>query len=193
MSTGYKNTTNNRFARLAQTGEVLFHISDLANLWQIRNKNTLHTTIKRYTQNGLLFRIYRGFYSLKKIEKIDPILLGIKALNRFAYLSTESILIKAGLILQASNKITLISSVSKNFSIGDNSYICRKLNNKFLFNPLGIELKNGFYQASIERAIADLLYFNPHYFFDGEKIIDWKKVKKIQQEIGYPKINRKFK
>lgn len=69
MSTGYKNTTNYRFARLAQTGEVLFHTSDLANLWQIRNKNTLHTTIKRYTQKGLFFRIYRGFYSLKEMEK----------------------------------------------------------------------------------------------------------------------------
>lgn len=92
--------------------------------------------------------------------------------------------------MQVSNKITLISSVSKNFSIGDNFYICRKLNNKFLFNPIGIELKDGFYQASIERAIADLLYFNPHYFFDGEKMINWKKVKKIQREIGYPKINR---
>ena len=190
MSTGYKNTTNYRFARLAQTGEVLFHTSDLANLWQIRNKNTLHTTIKRYAQKGLFFRIYRGFYSLKEIEKINPILLGIKALNRFAYLSAESILVKAGLILQVSNKITLISSVSKNFSIGDNFYICRKLNNKFLFNPISIELKDGFYQASIERAIADLLYFNPHYFFDGEKMINWKKVKKIQREIGYPKINR---
>lgn len=186
MSTGYDNITNNRFAKLARMGEVVFHVSDLANLWQIKNKNTLHTTLKRYAQKGLLFRIYRGFYSLKKIEEIDPVLLGIKALNKFAYLSTESILIKAGVIFQASDKITLISSDSKKFSIGNNFYISRKLNDKYLFNPVGLILKNGFYQASVERAAADLLYFNPRHFFDSAQMINWEKVKIIQIEIGYP-------
>jgi len=191
MSTGYDNITNNRFAKLAQMGEIVFHTADLANLWQIRNKNTLYTTLKRYTQKGLLFRIYRGFYSLKKIEQINPVFLGIKALNRFAYLSAESVLAKAGIISQVSSRITLISSISKKFSIKNNFYLVRKLDDKFLFNPAGIELKGGFYQATPERAVADLLYFNPRYFFDGAKIVNWKKVKEIQEELGYPIVNKK--
>jgi hypothetical protein len=39
--------------------------------------------------------------------------------------------------------------------------------------------------ANIERAVADLLYFNSNYYFDNKKRIDWKKVKKIQKEVGY--------
>jgi len=186
MSTGYDNITNNRFAQLARMNEVIFHISDLANLWQIQNKNTLYTTLKRYVQKGLLFRIYRGFYSLKKIEQIEPALLGIKALNRFAYLSMETVLVKAGIISQVSHQITLVSSVSKRFSIGGNFYLVRKLDDRFLFNPIGLRLEGGFYQAAVERAAADLLYFNPHYFFDARQLLDWEKVKKIQEELGYP-------
>ena len=186
MSTGYDNITNNRFAQLARMGGVVFHISDLANLWQIGNKNTLHTTLRRYVQKGLLFRIYRGFYSLKEIKQIDPIILGIKALNRFAYLSAESVLFKIGIISQVSRQITLVSSVSKKFVLGNNFYFVRKLNDKFLFNPVGLKLENSYYQASVERAVADLLYFNPHYFFDGARRINWKKVKEIQKELGYP-------
>ncbi|MCD6270293.1 hypothetical protein J7J23_00755 [bacterium] len=186
MSTGYDNITNNRFAQLARMNEVIFHISDLANLWQIQNKNTLYTTLKRYVQKGLLFRIYRGFYSLKKIEQIEPALLGIKALNRFAYLSTETVLVKAGIISQVSHRITLVSSVSKRFSIGGNFYLVRKLDDRFLFNPIGLRIEGGFYQAAVERAAADLLYFNPHYFFDARQLLDWEKVKKIQEELGYP-------
>ena len=186
MSTGYNNITNNRFAQLARMGEVVFHISDLANLWRIRNRNTLYTTLKRYVQKGLLFRIYRGFYSLKGIGQIDPVLLGVKALNRFAYLSTESVLFEAGIISQVSDQITLVSSVSRKFSLGNNFYFVRKLNDKFLFNPIGLKLEKGYYRASIERAVADLLYFNPRYFFDEAQRINWKKVKEIQRELGYP-------
>ena len=184
MSTGYGNTSQ-RFAKLAQMNESVFHARDLANLWQIKNKNTLHTTLKRYVQNGLLFRIYKGFYAIGDIKKINPFLLGVKALNGFAYVSTETVLAENGIILQSLSAITLISSKSKKFFIGENFYQARKLSDKYLFNTSGINLENGFYKASVERAAADLLYFNPHYFFDGGDMINWKKVCKIQKEIGY--------
>ena len=185
MSTVCNNTTDNRFVKLARMGESVFHIDDLANIWQIHNKNTLHTTLKRYTQKGWLFRIYRGFYSLQKPEDIDPIFLGIKALNQFSYLSTESVLVQKGIITQVSNQITLVSAVSKNFDIKDNNYKVRQLDDKFLFNKAGLLLKGNYYQATTERAVADLLYFNPRYYFDGRNLVNWKKVKEIQKEIGY--------
>jgi len=185
MSTGYENTTESRFAKLAQMGETVFHISDLANIWQIHNKNTLHTTLKRYTQRGLLFRIYRGFYSLRKPENIDPVFLGIKAVNKFAYLSAESVLFEKGIITQKSDYITLTSSVSAKFSIGGNNYKVRQLGDRFLFNKTGLVLQDGYYQATTERAVADLLYFNPHHYFDGAKFIDWTRIKKIQKQLGY--------
>jgi len=83
--------------------------------------------------------------------------------------------------------ITIISSKSKKFSIRKDTYKSRKLNNKYLYNSIGLNLENGFYKATVERAVADLLYYNPYYFFDGKDLIDWKGVEKIQKEIGYKK------
>ncbi|MEK7202762.1 MAG: type IV toxin-antitoxin system AbiEi family antitoxin domain-containing protein [Patescibacteria group bacterium] len=163
MSTDKLNVKLNRFAQIAQLGEIIFHAKDLANLWQIKSQNTLHTALSRYVKKGLLFRIYRGFYAIKPIENIDSYLLGIRSLHAYAYISTETILAKAGIISQVIDKITFISSKSTKFKIGNNWYISRKLADKFLFNPAGINEKNGIMFACYERAVADMLYFNPKF------------------------------
>ncbi|MBU0647158.1 hypothetical protein KKC67_02055 [Patescibacteria group bacterium] len=177
-----------RFAEIAKLGEVIFHTKDLANLWQIKNTNTLHTTLKRYTKAGLLFRIYKGFYSIKPIDNLDPLLLGSKALHEFCYITTETVLQNEGIILQSSNKITFVSSKSKKFSIGKHNYYSRKLVDKYLYNPIGVHFVNGIKIATLSRAIADMLYFNSNAYFDAEKFINWKEVKKIQEAVGYPLI-----
>ncbi|MFA6171360.1 MAG: hypothetical protein WCW77_04385 [Patescibacteria group bacterium] len=192
MSTVKINVKQNRFALLARLNEEIFHIDDLQNLWNIREKNTLHTTLKRYVDQELLYRIYRGFYSLKPLDKIDPYLLGIKALHGYGYVSTETILAKEGIISQNLDKITLISSQSRRFSLAGRNYYSRKLDDKFLFNPAGLLEKAGVKSAALERAVADLLYFNPRFHFDGKIMIDWKKVKNLQKEIGYPPTSKRY-
>ncbi|MCF7830490.1 hypothetical protein K9M41_00630 [Candidatus Gracilibacteria bacterium] len=187
MSTLKENILQGRFARIASLGEQIFHIDDLSRLWKISNKNTLRTTLKRYANQQLLFRIYRGFYAIKPINKLDPLLLGIKALHEYSYVSTETVLMKHGIIQQLSNTLTLISSKTSRFDIEENSYYCRQLNDKYLYNPVGIGVnKDGVKIASLERAVADMLYFNHEFYFDAFNQINWSKVKKIQKELGYP-------
>jgi len=181
-----------RFAMLARLGEVVFRVEDLANLWQITSKNNLHTTLKRYCQQGLVFRIFRGLYAIKPISSIDPVLLGLRAAGEFTYLSTESILAKEGIIQQSISQITIVGQKSQRFAILQNEFRVRQLADNFLFNPAGIVEKDGIRIATMERAVADLLYFNPKAFFDGAKNIDWKKIRKIQAEIGYPITSKKY-
>jgi len=180
-----------RFSQLAKLGVLIFHTNDLANLWQIKNAHNLHITLKRYVEKGLLVRIYRGMYSLKPIEELDPLLLGVKALHRYCYVSAETVLAEGGIIQQAIEQITLVSSVSKKFSIGNYNFRSRKLADKFLYNETGIKKKGGIRKASVERAVADLLYFNPKAHFDAERLIDWKKVRQIQKSVGYPLSRKK--
>ena len=66
------------------------------------------------------------------------------------------------------------------------SFLFRKLKPEYLHNPSGILNQNGIFMASPERAVADMLYFNPRYHFDVANIIDFEKVKLIQKEVGYP-------
>ena len=183
--TKIRNNQSQRFARLAQSGLEIFHAQDLANLWQIDNANTLYTTLKRYAQGGLLYRIYKGLYSLKELTELDPFLLGLKALHTFAYVSTETILARQGAILQDISYITMISNRVRKFKIGGHEYLSRKLPDEFLYNPAAIDERDGINYAAPERAAADLLYFNRQAYFDNPRAIDWDEVRRIQREVGY--------
>ena len=100
ICTEKNNVSQNRFVHLARLGDIIFHASDLANLWDIRNPNTLYTTLKRYVKSGLIFRIRKGMYSLIPLDELDPILLGIKTIHSYAYISTETVLFDEGIINQ---------------------------------------------------------------------------------------------
>lgn len=170
---------------LLKQEQKLFHTQDLALLWGIENKNTLYTAIKRYVEKGILIPIHKGYYATVPLKNIDPYRLGIGYLHSYGYLSTETVLIQQGIIFQQSFAITYISSRSVTFSIGDNRYISRSFNSRYLYNSAGISFQNGIYSASRERAIADMLYLRPKFHFDNEKQIDWKKVRTLQKFIGY--------
>jgi predicted transcriptional regulator of viral defense system len=179
-----RSKTLGRFAQLASMGELVFHGSDLASLWGITDKNTLYTTLKRYTQQKLIYRLWQGMYALKPVEQIDPLVLGIKAMHSYAYVSTETILFNLGIISQRPESVTLISSISRRFSLSGRSYVCRKLADEYLYQSSGISEKDGVREAELSRAVADLLYYNPQAYFDAP--INWKEVKQMQKTIGYP-------
>lgn len=174
-----------RIDTLLKQEKKLFHTRDLALLWGIEKDNTLYTTIKRYVQKRILVPIQKGFYSTVPLDRINPLELGMSILHTYSYISCEYILSLTGIIFQTQNYITLVSSVSRKFDVSGHKYLVRRLKDKYLFNSCGINAENGIAKASLERAVADLLYFNPRYHFDNRKSIDWDKVKKIRKEVGY--------
>ena len=184
MSTLRSNVTAGRIALLAKKGENVFHTDDLANLWNIQNTNTLRITLKRYVEYGLLCRIYKGFYSLVSVDELDPVFVGAKAIHQFCYLSTETVLRQEGYILQSIGCYTFVGSKSLKFVIGRYEFKSRQLDEKYLYNPEGVFLKDGVKIAAAERAVCDMLYFNPNYYFD--RLIDWRKIRFMQKKIGYP-------
>jgi len=175
-----------RIIKLNRTDRKIYHSNDLAILWSISNKNTLYTTIKSYVQKGVLIPIYKGLYSTVPIPELDPLELGRSIIHRFTYLTTESVLSQEGIISQAIYSYTFVSNISKKVTVGDISFRFRKLKDEYLYNPTGIVKKGGNLIATTERAVADLLYYNPKYHFDFSESIDFEKVKQIQKEIGYP-------
>ncbi|MEK7523610.1 MAG: hypothetical protein AAB588_01135 [Patescibacteria group bacterium] len=190
MSTLNGNITGKRIALLASKGEKIFHIADMANLWQIQDKNTLRITLNRYVQQGLLHGIYRGFYSLIPPQDLSPLFLGSKALHRFCFVSTETILSQEGYISPVTNYYTFIANRSRIFTLFGYLFKSRQLADRYLYNSEGVALRGGLLQASPERAIADMLYFNPSYHFDHP--VDWKKVRDIQQKVGYPLTPKRY-
>ena len=175
-----------RIIELNRVDRKVYHSNDLAILWNISNKNTLYTTIKRYVQKGVLIPIFKGLYSTVPVSELDPLELGRAIIHRYTYLTTESVLAQEGIISQATYVYTFVSNISKNETVGNFSYRFRKLKDEYLYNPTGILKKDGNFIATIERAIADMLYYDPKYHFDFSESINFEKVKQIQKEIGYP-------
>lgn len=169
-----------RFLLITKLKDSVFHVSDLAKIWGINN---CYTLLKRYIDSGLIYRLHRGLYSIKPLSELDPWLLGAQAINSHCYLSGETILAKHGVIFQQVYYFTFISDKSKRFKIGDNNYYCRQLKKEFLYNDIGINKKGKFNLATLERAVADILYFNPRYYFDNRNKINWAKVRKIQATV----------
>lgn len=181
----YKNTKlanikQNRFLLIAKLGISVFHVDDLARIWRISNRNTLLTNLRRYVVSGLIYRLYRGLYSIKPLAELDPFLLGAQAINDYCYLSGETILVKHGIIFQQTDYFTFVGKKTKRFKIGNYKYYCRQLKDGFLYNDIGIDKTGKFNLATPERAVADILYFNPKYYFDNPGAVNWKEVRKIQ-------------
>lgn len=153
---------------LLKSNQKLFHTQDLALLWGINNRNTLYTTIKRYLKKEILTKITKGLYSTLPIDDIDKFLLGTALIHKFCYVSCETVLEKEGVINQVVYPITFVSSISLKIEFNGNFYIYRKLKSEILFNPIGVEKRDGYFIATKERAISDMLYFNPKYYFDNK-------------------------
>ena len=155
-----------RISELIQLNKKLYHTNDLAILWRISKRQTLDQTITRYIDRGILFPIYKGLYSTVPIESLDPVELGRSLIHRYAYLTTETILAQAGVILQSVYAYTFATDQSKRVSIGKWTFRYRKLKDLYLHNPAGSLVQQGNFAATVERAVADLLYFDPKYHFD---------------------------
>ena len=188
MTTGYVSVYSTymySIEELVKTEKRLFHISDLAVIWRIINRKTLQMRLYRYLENEQLYHIQRGLYSLVPLEKLDPIEVGVALNHGYCYLTTETILERYGVINQRVTHITFVGEKSKRLEWRDNRYMFRKLKIEYLMRNPGVSDENGVLTASLERAVADILYFNSKFHFDSPNLINWNKVKEIQKEVGY--------
>ena len=129
--------------------------------------------------------LHRGFYSVKPLTTINPLELGSAAIHQYSYLSTESVLVQEGVIFQDVAYYTFCSSKTYIIRIKEFTYKIRQLKDEYLYKTAGIIDKKTHRQATVERAVADMLYFNPQFYFDAKDHVDWKRVEAIQKEAGY--------
>lgn len=174
-----------RINELLQSDRKLFHTNDLATLWGISNRQTLYMTISRYIDRGVLFPVYKGLYATIPVDSLDPLELGVAIIHRYAYLSTETVLSQAGVLSQVVYDYTFISDQSRRVTVGAWSFRYRQMKDEYLFNPVGIVRERQVFVASLERAVADLLYYAPDYHFDVTAQVDFEQVRSIQKQVGY--------
>jgi len=139
-------------------------------------------------KKGILYPVYKGLYSVIPVHELNPIELGRSIIHSYTYISTETVLSQNGVISQAVYDYTFVADKSKKLKIGNWVFRYRQMKAEFLLHPAGIMDQGGNYIATIERAVADMLYYNPRYHFDVVELINFEKVKLIQKEVGYARV-----
>jgi len=180
-----RNTPGNNITELLKSTSNTFSLRDLGVLWGVSNDKTLATTVYRYAKKGFLYRLRKGVYSKIPLNNLNYKEIGCAIFSKGSYLSMESVLAMRGVIGQSVQDYTFVGELSQRVKIEKKSYLCRKMSPQYLLNRAGIVESSNYSEALLERAVADVLYYSPKYYFDNEKPINWDKVKKIKSLVGY--------
>jgi predicted transcriptional regulator of viral defense system len=170
----HSSRNTNQVSQLLSQDKRYFYTYELATLWGVTNQNTLYSTIQRYLARGILHRLGHGVYSCVRPTKLHEFEIGCALAGPLSYVSGETILSIEGAIMQQPTKITLFGSKTQEFEMGDNYYLCRYLNPKYLVNRAGIMFRDGYFVASPTRALSDLKHSNPIMYLDNPQVIKYQ-------------------
>jgi len=164
---------------LLRSTQTVFSTKEIALLWGEKNEAAARVRLRYYVKAGQLIRIRRGLYT--KDKNYNKFELGTKIYTP-SYISFETVLAKSGVIFQFYNQVFVASYVSRSVKVGNETYTFRRIRDSILTNHKGIEVKENYHIASLERAFLDTIFVKRNYHFDNLSPIDWQKVYDIMQD-----------
>ncbi|OGY84296.1 MAG: hypothetical protein A3F54_03835 [Candidatus Kerfeldbacteria bacterium RIFCSPHIGHO2_12_FULL_48_17] len=159
------------FSTILRAKNSVFTFKDIVLLWKESVPALAKRRIHHYVKTGKLQAIRRGIYA--KDENYNRLELATKIYTP-SYVSLETILRKEGVIFQHYETIFVITYLSREIVVDGQTYVYKKLKDTILSNPAGLIKKEGYMEASKERAFMDALYLYKSYHFDNLRSINWK-------------------
>src|SRR3989338_4060160 len=138
---------DNRISKLYQTAKTVLTTKDLALLWQETNPGNLKAAIAYYAKRGVLIRLTRGVFAKSKDYDSRELATSLYAPS---YISFETALREAGIIFQHYDTIFVAGRWSMTRRIQKRTFTFRKLKDRVLFNPQGVEDKGAYSIATPE-------------------------------------------
>lgn len=155
--------------KLYQTNQSVFNLNDLAILFNEKNYSRLKSKVAYYIKKWYLIRI-RNWIFVK--ENFDLKELACKIYTP-SYISFETVLQKNSVIFQYDSTLYLASYLSRYLEIPYKDQIIkiqyRKLKDDILFDQTWIIKKDFYWEATSKRAIKDMRYLQPDFYFDNIK------------------------
>jgi hypothetical protein len=161
---------------ILRSNKTVFSFKDLALLWGGIDKLTAGSRVNYYTKHNDLYHIRRGLYA--KDKNYDKYELATKIFTP-SYVSFETVLGSAGVTFQHYSKIFVASYQNKEIECDGQMIAFKKIKDEILTNNSGIEIKDNYSIASVERAFLDVVYLNTDYHFDNLSVLNWDKVNSI--------------
>ena len=169
---------------------TVFSTRNIALIWEESNADLVKRRIYRYVKAGKLYAIRKSFYA--KDKNYNKLELAIKIYTP-SYISFETVLGRAGVIFQLYSQIFVASYLTREISADDQKYSYRKIKDSVLTNNAGIEHKENYSIATLERAFLDVVYLNKSYHFDNLSQLNWNKVFEVLPIYDNKQMEKKVK
>lgn len=181
----------NIILQLYSRPESVFTVDEISQLFPDISYESIRDRLYYFTRVGKLKRLHQGIYA--KVN-YNPLELANK-LYKPSYISLETVLAKGNVLFQYYETIFAVSYLTRTVKVQGISIQYRQIQEGVLTNLEGIEQKNGYFIASIERAFLDAIYIYKNYHFDNLGAINWEKIenlKKIYNSKAFEKRVREY-
>lgn len=158
--------------KLYQLPQTVFSFRELCLLFPNLTERSVKNKVYYAQKTGKLLSPRKGIYTKIKYDQLE---LANKIYTP-SYISLETVLGKAGVVFQVYEAIMVASYLTREIKVGSLRINYRKLKDKVLMNPVGIEFKTGYCIASPERAFLDAVFLYKNYHFDNLMGLDWEKI-----------------
>lgn len=176
MSSSQNSSGNNVPLTIYGDSRTVFRLRDVALLVGESDFQSLNKKLNYYVRTGKLNRPRKGIYTKKRF---DPEELACKIYIP-SYISCEYVLQKSGVVFQYDPTITVVSYLSRNIEVSEQTYRFRKIKDEILVNTAGIIRKDNHVNiASPERAFLDVMYLHSDYFFDNLNPLNRQTINKL--------------
>lgn len=157
--------------------QTVFTLDEISLYFPDISYVNLRSKVRYFTDAGKLKRLRQGVYA--KLE-YNPLELANK-LYKPSYVSFETVLARGGVVFQYYETIFLASYLTRNVEVDGVRIQYRQIKGNVLTNPEGVESKESYFIATLERAFLDAVYLYKNYHFDNLGTIDWGKVDKLKK------------
>ena len=161
---------------LIRSPKTIFTFKDIVLLWGESDVSFIKKKINRYVKAGKINAVRKGIYS--KDKNYDKYELATKIYTP-SYISFETVLGAAGVTFQYYSQIFIASYKTKEIECNGQKYSFHKIKDKILTSQAGIETRENYSIATVERAFLDVIYLHKDYHFDNLSSLDWAKVYEI--------------
>lgn len=163
--------------KLYSRPETVFTLNEVSQLFPDISYESIRDRLYYFTKVGKLQRLHQGIYAKADYNRFEL----ANKLYRPSYISLETVLGKGNVVFQYYETIFVVSYVTRTVTANDISIQYRQIKGEVLTNTEGIEQKNGYFIATLERAFLDAVSIYKNYHFDNLGAINWERVQELKK------------
>lgn len=163
---------NDLILTLYSKPQTVFTLDEISLYFPNISYENLRSKVRYFTNAGKLKRLKRGVYAKTEYNPLE-------VANKFykpSYISLETVLAKGGVVFQYYERIFVASYLTREIEVGDIIIQYRQIKKDVLANLQGIEERDGYFIASLERAFLDAVLIYKDYHFDNLGSLNWDRI-----------------